>query len=140
MGLVAGTTVDRDANLGEIPRLHPIDNWVPLDWMAQAILDGERRYLAEVPFRQCHAAIEDLDGVRVLDRRRLGIRPMALEAEGVDGFRAQQMVIFATVRLVTGGAALPEGRLVQIFLLVLLRLIAMATKADIDRVRLRKSR
>ncbi len=101
---------------------------------------GSRRHRAEVTFRKFHAAIEDRDDVRVLDGRRLGIRPVALETEAVDGFRAKQMVVFAAVRFVTSAAALPEGRLVQIFLILLLRLCAMAAQAGIDRVRLRESR
>ena len=64
---------------------------------------------------------------------------MALETKAVDSFSAKQIFIFATVRLVTSATALPEGRLVQVFFGVLLRLIAMAAKADIDRVRFRQS-
>ncbi len=64
-------------------------------------------------FRQFHAAIEDRDGMRVLDWHSLGIRPVALETEAVDGFRAKQMVVFAAVRLVTGAAAVPVRRLVK---------------------------
>ena len=139
MGLVAGITVDSGANLGDVPGIHLINDWVPLDWMAQAVLDGDRRYRAEVPFRQFHAAIEDRDGVCVLDWRRLSIRPVALETECVDGFCAKQMVVFATVRLVASGTALPEGRLVQVFLIALLGLIAVAADTSIDRVRLRQS-
>ena len=139
MGLVTGIAVDSDANLGNVLGIHLISDWVPLDRMAQAVLDGDRRYRAEVPFRQIHAAIENLDGMRVLDCHRLGIRPVALETEGVDGFRAQQMVIFAAVRLVTSGTAQPEGRLVQVIFFAQLSLIAMAVKASIDRVRLSES-
>jgi len=51
--------------------------------------------------------------VRVFAWRRLGIRPVTLEADAVDGFRTKQMVIFAAVRLVTGAAAVPERRLVK---------------------------
>ena len=135
MGLVAGTTVESDANLGDVRWIHLITDWVPLDWMAQAVLDRDHRYRAEVPFRQFHAAIEDRDDVRIRDWRGLGTRPVALETEAVDGFRAKQMLIFATVRLVTSAAALPEGRLVQVFLFVLLRLFFMAAKAGINRIR-----
>ena len=69
MGLVAGTTVDSSANLGVAPRIHLISDRVPLDRMAQTVLDGNRRYSAEVTFRQFHAAIEDRNGARVLDWR-----------------------------------------------------------------------
>jgi hypothetical protein len=34
MGLVAGITIDRGANLGDVPGIHLITDWVPLDWMA----------------------------------------------------------------------------------------------------------
>ena len=50
---------------------------------------------------------------------------MAFETESVDAFRAQQMGIFATMRLVTSTATLFEGRLVQVSLIALLSLIAM---------------
>ena len=50
------------------------------------------------------------------------------------------MGVFATVRLVTGGTALPEGRLVQVFLIALLGLIAMTgKKAGVHRIGTHKS-
>src|SRR5271165_2229659 len=49
------------------------------------------------------------------------------------------MVILAAVRLVTGCATLAKGRLMKHVLLRLFGLIAMATQADIHRVRFRKS-
>ena len=73
MGLVTGATVESDANLGDVFRIHPINDRVLLDWMPYAVLDGDRRYRAQVIFRQFHAAIEDCDGVRGLAWRRLGI-------------------------------------------------------------------
>ena len=97
---------------------------------------ADRRYRAQVIFRQCHAAIEDRDGVRDLAWRRLGIRSVALETEAVDGFRAQQMVIFAAVRFVTGAAAVSERSLVKDLLGFLkLGLSAMTLGAGTYRIR-----
>jgi hypothetical protein len=140
MGLVAGTTVNGNANLGGIPGLHLIDNRVPLDWVACAVLEGKHPYRAEVAFRQPHAIVEYFDGVRIAGLLQPGVTPMALEAEAVDGFCAKQVGIFAAVRLVTSAASLPEGRLMRVFFISLLRLIVMAAKADIDLVRVRKPR
>jgi hypothetical protein len=108
--------------------------------MAQAVLDGDRRYRTEVIVRQFHAAIEDRNGVRVLAWRRLGIRRMALETEAVESFRAKQMVIFAAVRFVTGAAAVPERRLVKVLLGHLkLGLSGMTPGAGTYRIRTQKT-
>ena len=141
MWLVTGNTVDSDANLGWILGIHLINNRVPLDWMAHAVPEGDRRYRAEVFFRQFHAAIEDRDGVCVLAWSTLGIRPVALETEAVDGFRAQQMVIFTTVRLVTSATAVPERSLVKDLLGFLkLCLSAMTLGAGSYRIRTHEAR
>jgi hypothetical protein len=78
--------------------------------------------------------------VRILAWRRLGIRPVALEAEAVDGFRAKQMLIFAAVRFVTDVTAVPERSLVKNSLGALkLSLSAMTLGAGAYRVRTNKA-
>ena len=66
---------------------------------------------------------------------------MALETEAVDGFRAKQMVIFAAVRLVTGGySPVPKAGLVQVLSWCSeLSLIAMAFEAGVYRIGTHKS-
>ena len=63
-----------------------------------------------------------------------GFRAVALEAELVGTRRAQQVLVVAAVRLVAGRASLLECRLVQVRLLHLLGLIAVARQARIHRI------
>ena len=64
---------------------------------------------------------------------------MALEAERICFFCAQQVLVVAAVRLMAGCASLPKSRLVQVCLLELLGLIGMAGQAGAHRVRLEEA-
>jgi len=65
---------------------------------------------------------------------------VALQAEAVRGLCAQEVLILAAMRLMAGGASLLESGLMQRVLLRLFRLIAVASQADIHRIRLGQSR
>src|SRR5579863_10595031 len=59
---------------------------------------------------------------------------MALQAESVCGGGAQQVIVFAAMRLVAGGATLGERRLVMVGLLRQVANVAMAAQAYFDRI------
>src|SRR5215469_12547942 len=65
---------------------------------------------------------------------------MTLEAQRIASLGAQQVRVFAAVRLMAGGASLLECRLMQRMLLALLPLIAVARQANINRVGFWQSR
>src|SRR5581483_9035398 len=108
--------------------------------MAVAVLDWQQGHLAEVVFRQPDLAIEDGDQVLILEFLRTCFWPVALEAELARSCGAQQMLIVSAVRLMAGGAALRPGWLMQVSLLHLVCLIAVAGQAGVDWIRLNESR
>src|SRR5579885_306458 len=71
---------------------------------------------------------------------RTAVRPVTLETGAVDIFRPQQVRVLAAVRLVAGSAALLEGRLMAVLLLVLLGLVRVTAEAGVDRIGLHESR
>jgi len=90
--------------------------------------------LGEIIFGKFHAAVEDGRQVLGFQFLRLPIWTVALQANGVGCSSAEQVIVVATVRLVTSGATLGEGWLMVIRLLRQLGNIAMAVEADINRV------
>ena len=65
---------------------------------------------------------------------------MAFEAQIIDFLGAQQVFVLAAVGLVAGRASLSESGLMEMRLLELVGLVAMAGQASADRVRLQEAR
>src|ERR1022692_323285 len=141
VGLMTGQAGKRTLNLGGVLRVQKILDRVSLDRMAAAILQRQDRdpVLLIVVLGQLHFSVEDGQHMLGLEPLWLRVGPGALQAEGVS-LGAQQMIVVAAVRLVTGRAALDKGRLMEHALLGLLGLVSVAAQADIDRVRFGKPR
>src|SRR5208283_277476 len=87
-----------------------------------------------------HFAAEDADQMLTFQSLRLCIRSVTLQAKRVHCRGAFQEFVLSAMRFVAGGATLLEGRLVQMRLLSLLRLIRVTLQADADRIALGQSR
>src|SRR5579863_1605592 len=109
---------------------------MPLDRMARAILQGKNWNFFEVVFRQLYFAVEDRDERLAFHWLRFGrIRSVAFQAERVDIFYSQQVLVIAAVRLVAGGATFLEGWLVMNFFgFEHVRLIGMAGQANLHAI------
>lgn len=137
---MAGLAVDRDSDFRHIIGLHLVHDRMVIDRMATTVLQRKSRYAAEVGLRQLHFAVENRHHVTFCQSLRLRIRAVTLQAQLVRLRHPEQVLIVATVRLVTRCTALEERRLVQILLFVLFSLIGMAGQTDVDGVRLRETR
>lgn len=109
-------------------------------WVPEPVLNGQYWYFGEVIFWQLHLPVEDRHQMFPFDLLRLRVRSVALQAKWIRVRRSQQVQVVVTVRVVTDRARLVEYRLVQVRFLPHVGDFAMATKAHIDRVRLRQSR
>ena len=140
MRLMAGQAVDRLQDLVQIARVHDVADGMPVRRVTVAVLDGQQDHLSEVVFWQLDFTVENRDLVFGFEFLRVGIGPMALEAQLVRARGSQQVHIVATVWLVTGRATLHERRLVQVRFLHLIGLIAVAGQTGADRIGLQESR
>jgi len=106
-----------------------------------AVPKGENRHLFEIIFRQPNFPVEDGDYMLVIELGRLRrIRSVAFQAERVDFFSAQQVLVLAAVWLMARPATFLKRRLVQVLLFALLCLIRVARQANFHAVCLRQSR
>ena len=121
-------------DLAVVQRVVNIGYRVPDHRMSQASLEREMNHLGEIILRQFHLPVKDQCQVILRIHGRLGVRTMALEAESV-AFCAQQLRMFTSMRIVTGGASLLEGGLMQYLLAVQLSLIGVTLQAHIDCIR-----
>lgn len=110
--------------------------------MPSPILQGQNHnfVLRKIIFWKLYAAVENRKQMLRFELLRLRLRSVTLQAKNIRSLGAQQMIVVAAVWLVTGGAPLFEGGLMQHVLLRLLSLIGMACQTDIDRVGLGKAR
>ena len=75
-----------------------------------------------------------------LELLRIDLRSVALKAQLVRSCGAQQVLVLSTMWLMAGGATLGPGRLMQVRLLHLIGLIAVAGQAGIDWIWLYEAR
>ena len=109
--------------------------------MTQSILEFQLHHsiLREVILRQRYLAIEYGNCMLSLQFLWHGVVSMAFHAECI-AFGAEKMIIFTAVRRVAGRTALPEGRLMVYRFLLQISNVGMATKTDINGIRLGKPR
>ncbi len=88
---------------------------------------------------QLHAAVEDGNQVLGFQLLRLRVWTVTFQAQRI-ALGAQQVFVVSAVRLVAGGTALSEGRLMQMRFLELVSLLAVASQAGIHRIRLDEAR
>src|SRR5580692_33662 len=138
MRLMAGQAVNPGVNLGDVRRVDHIGDGVALQWVSAPELQWQNHdfIFREVILWKQHASVENREQVLRLKFLRLGISAVTLEAKSIRALAAQQVIVFAAVRFVAGGAALLERGLMQKVLLALLGLVSVASQADIDRVSL----
>jgi len=137
MWLVTGQAVNLGMYLRDILWVWDIPDWVTLHWVSNPEFDRkhDNLILREVVFRQFDGPVEERDGMLRFQLLRLSVGAVALETEIVDLHRAKQVVIVATMRLVTNRTRLFEYRLMQVRLLGLICLIGVAAQANVDGVR-----
>src|ERR1035437_6841586 len=142
MRLVAGDTAQLGLDLARIGRIEQVRNRMSGYRMPAPVLKRKDPglVLLEIVFRQLDLAVEDRDQMLRLQLLRLRLVAMAFEAERVGVFRPQKVDVVAAMRFVADRAALAKRRLMQLRLLELLSLFAMAGKAGIHRIRLQEAR
>ena len=98
--------------------------------MPSPILQGQNHnfVLRKIIFWKLYAAVENRNQMLRFELLRLRLRSVTLQAQNIRSLGAQQMIVVAAVWLVTGGAPLFEGGLMQHVLLRLLSLIGMACR------------
>ena len=138
--LVAGQAIDRLQNLVHVRRVHDVADRVLVDRVTVAVLNRQQNHFAEIVFRQLYLAVEDRDQVLTLKLLWIRIGPVALQAELAGSGGAQQVIVIPAVRLVAGCASLLEGRLMQVGLLHLIGLVAVASQAGLHWIRLQEAR
>src|SRR5664279_1806865 len=141
MWLVTGQASDFRVYLGDVRRIRHVGDGMSSYRMSQPILKGQDHdfVLGVVILRQLHRAVEDGDHVLRFQGpgRRLG--PVALEAQRIGGLGPQEVLVVATMRFVTGGASLSEGRLMEVRLLHLVALFAVTGQAGVHRIGLNET-
>jgi len=136
MRLMARQAIDLGNHFGDVGRVGNVGYRVSIHRMSAPKTQRQHHdfVLREVVLGKLHASVEDREHVIGLDLLRLRLRPMALQAQPIRRLCPQQVIVLAAVRLVARRATLLERRLMQRVLLGLLRLIAVAGQADIDRI------
>ncbi len=112
---------------------------VSLRRMSNAIFERQHWNIPEVVFRQPSLAVEDGDQMLVFHFVRLRVWTVTFEAERIDFFGSQQMLVLSAVRFMTRSAAFTKRGLVKMLFLTLLCLIRMAGEANFHAVGLRQS-
>lgn len=138
MRLMTRIAIEWRRDFRYIVRIHAIRYRVPVHRVSEAILDRQLRDASEVVLGQPDFPVEDRNDVFGFEFLGLCIRTVALHAERVDRRGPKQLGVVSAVGLVTSCASLLERWLVKMRFLVLLRLIAVAVEADVDRIGLGK--
>ena len=137
---MTGHAVDVGLNFGDIRRIHYVLHRMAKQRMPKSILNGQNDdlVLLVVIRRQLDAAIEDGQDVLGFHFLRPRVRTVALQAQRAS-LRAQQVLIVAAVRFVTGSTTQSKHRLMQMRLLKLVSLFAVACQASIDGIGLNET-
>ena len=117
MRLMATQAAHLHLDLAVVQWVVDIGHRVPDHWMSKASLEREMNHLGEIIRRQFYFAVEDQRQMILRIDGRLGVWTMAFEAERVP-LCAQQFRMLTSMRIVTGGAPLLKGGLMQYFLAV----------------------
>src|ERR1039458_6059856 len=143
MRLVARHAVDLRVQLGDIGRIHHVDNRVAFDRMPASILQGQhhRLVLLEIILGEFYAPIQDGDQVFGFELLRCGsVGPVAFEAQRIWFLGAQQVIVVAAVGLMASRASLLKSGLMEMRLFELVGLVSMAGQTGADRIRLQEAR
>ena len=108
--------------------------------VAEAVLQGQHGNLAKIVFRQLHFPIEDRQQVLVGHLFRVGIGPVAFQAQFVHVRLAQEVGIVAAVRFVAGSASQVRCRLMHMLLLEIFCPLGVARQAGGHGARLHEAR
>ena len=138
--LMAGQAVHR-GTLG-IPGVHGTGYGVLIRRVPQSITKRQHLWSGspEVIVRELYAALKDRDEMCIVELLRVTVWAVALQAQGIHRRYSEQVFVVTSMRLVAGGASLRERRLVQVCLLHLIGLVAMARQARRHGIRLQEAR
>jgi len=125
-----------------ICRVHGTGNGVLIRRVPQSIPKRQHRRPGspEVVFLKPHAALKDRDQICIVELLRISVWPMTLQAQAVYRCHSEQVFVITPMRLMAGCASLPKRWLVQVRLLHLIGLVAVARQARRHRIRLEEAR